>query len=75
MALRIDFAGDSSRSSLSFVPSLVAIVRLASQVYPEVFGRIVRTRLDGAIRLCNVWLLPKKRIVCTPVCHVWLKPV
>ena len=33
LALRIDFTGNSCRSSLSFVPSLMAIVRLARQVY------------------------------------------
>ena len=38
LALRIDFAGNNFRSSLRsvFVPPLMAIVWLASLVYPEV---------------------------------------
>ena len=36
LALRLDFAGKNYFPSLSFVPPLMVIVRLASQLYPEV---------------------------------------
>ena len=58
--LRIDFAGDSSRSSLSFVPPLMAIVRLASQVYPEVLvviQMVTHRRLHWSLRFLAEFLL------------------